>query len=122
MKNFLVLLLGIFGVNIAYAYTTVNIDKAAYKCNGIRITYSSTESTIQNNCKGYKVRYDQQVISGQSANNTLHQPVGANTTQSDIASLARVKFITDNGTYMKCYYRNGTLYKCKQGKTESEAE
>lgn len=115
MKKLLMSLCGFTFVISAGAYTTENLAKISYTCNGVRISYDSTESMIQNNCSNYKVKYSTQVTGGDTTTNSFNeQPsIPADNTGNDVSHLARVKFTTDNGTKMECFYREAKLYKCK---------
>ena len=95
------------------AYTTEDLNANAYYCNSKRISYNSTESMIKANCANYHVKYSQQVVSGQSADDTYHNQPTVDDENQDINLLAKVKFTTDNGTRMECFYRQSKLYKCK---------
>lgn len=116
MKKILFTILGltIYGAN---AYTTINLNSANYSCNGVKITSDTTESIVASNCKNYKVKYTQDVVGGDdgagSHNLQPTIPVVQTMTDDDINNLARVRFITDQGQKMECFYRNSKLYKCK---------
>lgn len=114
------LLLGIIGVTIvttANAYTTVNLNSGNYSCNNIRINTHTTESTIQSNCKNYTIKYSEDVVGGDdgASSHNLQPvvPVVEPMTDDDVRRLAKVKFTTDQGQKMECFYKNGKLYKCK---------
>jgi hypothetical protein len=113
------LLLSIIGVTIATAnaYTTVNLNNGNYSCNNIHITTSTTESTVQSNCKNYSIRYSEDVVGGDDGANSHNLqpvvPVVEPMTDDDVRRLAKVKFTTDQGQKMECFYKNSKLYKCK---------
>ncbi len=114
MKKILLTLAGITLISSANAYTTENLNKVNYTCNGTKITYNSTKSTIQNNCSHYSVKYSRQVVGGNNATtNYSNQPSLPTDSANDVANLAKVKFTTDNGTKMECFYKESKLYKCK---------
>lgn len=113
------LLLSIIGVTIATAnaYTTVNLNNGNYSCNNVRITTSTTESTVQSNCKNYSIKYSEDVVGGDdgASSHNLQPvvPVVEPMTDDDVRRLAKVKFNTDQGQKMECFYKNSKLYKCK---------
>lgn len=117
MKKLLLLTVcGLVGVS-ANAYTTVNLNTSSYSCNGVKITSNTTESTIQSNCKNYKVKYSQDDISDDDStspdNLQPNIPVVDISADDDVNSLARFRFVTDQGQKMECFYKNSKLYKCK---------
>ena len=115
MKKLLITLGGLALLNCANAYTTENLDKIVYTCNGAPISYNSTESTIQNNCHKYSVKHSRQITGGDNSVNLIsNQPtIPVVDTGNDITDLDRVEFTTDSGIKMKCFYRANKLYKCK---------
>lgn len=120
MRKILLLTIGSWG--IAYAYTTINLNTSSYSCNGVKITNDTMESIVQNNCKNYKVKYTQDIVGGDDGASPHNlqpiTPVVEPLTDDDVNNLARVRFITDQGQKMECFYKNSKLYKCKvsQGK------
>lgn len=115
-------LLSLLGIIIlkANAYTTINLNASNYSCNKVKINSNTTESVIQNNCKNYKVKYSQDIVGGNqgvnSYNNQPVDPVDEATSDDDVTNLARVRFTTDQGVKMECFYKNSKLYKCKVAK------
>jgi fructose-specific phosphotransferase system component IIB len=112
-----ILLLTVCSLGIANAYTTINLNTSSYSCNGIKITSDTTESVVQGNCKNYKVKYTQDIVGGDDGASSHNlqpiTPVVEPLTDDDVNNLARVRFITDQGQKMECFYKNNKLYKCK---------
>ena len=117
-----ILLLTICSLGIANAYTTINLNTSNYSCNGVKITSDTTESVVQSNCKSYKVKYTQNIVGGDDGASSHNlqpiTPVVAPLTNDDVNNLARVRFVTDQGQKMECFYKNSKLYKCKVHQTK----
>ena len=117
MKKMLLMTLCGLGVASASAYTTINLDTSNYSCNGVKITSSTTESIVQSNCKNYKVKYSQDDVSDDDSTSPdslqPNIPVVDIPADDDVNTLARFRFITDQGQKMECFYKNNKLYKCK---------
>lgn len=117
MKKMLMLLL-VSSTGLSYAMQTVNLSTKTYKCNGTRITVSTTEATLLANCKSAKVRNAAVVVSAPpektagGGGNAIAVPDVDEDGDNDV-NMERVKFYADDGTYMKCYYKDSTLVKCK---------
>lgn len=113
MKKFSLLLLAISGS--CFAMTTVNLTTPQYQCNGQYITKQTTVDQLMSNCKNAKQIQHSNVVSGRNPNRIPGG--GADITQDNSAdnedSLDKVKFYTDKGSYMICYFNNSSLVKCK---------
>lgn len=119
MKKMLITLL-LSSSSLCYAMQTVNFQTQSYSCNGKKITKTTPESTLLANCKGATVRNASVVVgappqknAGGGGNAVALPSQGEDDEDGDDANMERVKFYADDGTYMKCYYKNGTLFKCK---------
>lgn len=115
MKKLLTLVLVSSG-SLAYAMQTVNLTNQVITCSGQRITAQSTDSMLLKNCKGAKLR-NASVVVGSPDNRAAGGGGNAITSpdqeDTDDENLERVKFYADNGNYMKCYFKNNKLFKCK---------
>lgn len=119
MKKMLITLL-LSSSSLCYAMQTVNFQTQSYTCNGKKITKTTSESTLLANCKGAKVRNASVVVgappqknAGGGGNAVALPSQGEDDEDGDDANMERVKFYADDGTYMKCFYKNGALFKCK---------
>lgn len=107
MKKFVLILSSLLLASAVYASpegetAVVDLDGGNYMCNGKPINYETDETTIQANCKDYKLRKQRTSTSNKNLDDENH-----------VTSLSRVHFTTDDGTKLQCYYRNKKLSKCK---------
>lgn len=107
-------------IGSVFALQTVNLNQQNYTCNKVRLTDKSTSATISQNCKNVKVRTDKQITSGHNAGDLRGSDlIEEDDTDPTVANLQKVSFYTDDGSYLKCYYRNDKLYKCKVKKKKA---
>ncbi len=99
----------------AFAMTNVNFNTANYTCNGTQVNPQSTIDQLMANCKNSKLIHRVDNTAGRS-----YRGPGAgvqnsmpNSTEADDENLDKVKFYTDDGSYMICYYNNQKFVKCK---------
>ena len=116
MKKLLLVSLITTGIGYSFAYDTIDLSKSTYKCSNMKITATITESQIQNKCKNISIKTSENVADGHNQNHVSGG--GADQIQNDGDSVQDVTinklfFTTDNGTAMKCYFKNNTLLKCK---------
>lgn len=95
---------------------TVNFSKSDYTCNKIQITPQTTQDNLVAYCNNVTVVVRDEVTGGR--NNSRVPGGGAEITQNYSADakdavLDKVKFYTDDGSYMICYYQNAGMVKCK---------
>ena len=89
-------------------------------CNGVTITLSSAESTIEAKCRVTKLHNDDQIVSGQSATKVKSaDPLEER--NPAIADLSKISFIADDNLQHNCYYRNNQLLKCNTLSRKSSA-
>lgn len=115
MKKLLLVLIA-SGIGYSFAYDTIDLSKSIYKCSNMPITMTTTESQIQSKCKNVSMKTSKNVADGHNQNHVSGG--GADQIQNDGDSVQDVTinklfFTTDNGTAMKCYFKNNTLLKCK---------
>ncbi len=117
MKKILLSILAIAATS-AIASTNVNLQKSPYSCNNVNINATTTESDITTNCKKVKV-YEDKVVTSNGRNVSDERGGGAdmiqtdNNPQKDAIITHDIRFTTDNGSQMKCIFKNGKLMKCK---------
>ncbi len=118
MKKLLITL-ALIGSSSIFAMSTVNLDNANYSCNNLKLNSKITISTITMNCKNAKVIIHAEPSGGMYANREPGGGAEMTMTQSadDETQLDKVLFNTDKGTYMKCYFNNNKLIKCKAKST-----
>ncbi len=99
----------------SWSMSTVNLSNHTYKCSGIPITKLSTVEQLTKNCKNAKLVEREDTISGRNSDDIPGG--GADMTeddsQSNLVMLDKVKFFSDNGSYLICYFKNDVLTKCK---------
>lgn len=118
MKKILILAICL-NASTVFAMTTVNLNTATYNCNNVKITPQSTISSLTMNCKNAKliVHVDSFPAARSDGGNSL--PGGFVTSTNPLApepadaTLDKLKFYTDDGSYMICYYNNNVFVKCK---------
>lgn len=115
-KITLTLLFAALGSDAAFAMNLVNFSKSDYTCNKIQITPQTTQQNLVDYCNNVTVVVRDEVVSGR--NNSRVPGGGAEITQNYSADakdavLDKVKFTTDDGSYMICYYQNAGMVKCK---------
>lgn len=115
MKKLLLALIA-SGIGYSFAYDTIDLSKPIYKCSNMPITTTTTESQIQSKCKNVSMKTSENIADGHNQNHVSGG--GADQIQNDGDSVQDVTinklfFTTDNGTAMKCYFKNYTLLKCK---------
>jgi len=126
MKKILITLL-LSSSSLCYAMQTVNFQTQSYTCNGKKITKTTSESTLLANCKGAKVRNASVVVGAPAqknaggGGNAVALPNEGGGDDGDDANMERVKFYADDGTFMKCFYKDGALFKCKAKVTKPAA-
>lgn len=114
MKNLLFTLLSL-GICNSFAWQTVNLNKQAFMCNSTKVTPQIAESTIAANCKNVSQKNDKQITSGHNAGNLRgSDQISQDDPDPTIANLQKIRFTTDDGTKLRCYYDNSKLVKCKQ--------
>ena len=89
-----------------------NNTLSAVSCNGIKLMMSMPESEIEMHCKVTKLKSEDQITSGQSAqkvktDDPLEIP------DPSVADLSKIRFIADDQSVHICYYHNNLLIKCK---------
>lgn len=77
--------------NIAYADQVVNLNITNLMCGKYKITTSSTPSELKTNCKVVKSKTEKEFFGKED----------------------KVKFNTDDGSYVECKFRNDKLSRCK---------
>jgi len=103
-----------FSMGSVFALQTINLDQQSLTCNKVKLTSKTTSAIISQNCKNVKVRTDKQITSGHNAGDLRGSDlISEDDTDPTVANLQKVSFYTDDGTHLKCYYRNNKLYKCK---------
>jgi hypothetical protein len=110
------LLLGILAISCssAFAMTKVDFSKSNYSCNKIAVTPNSSESDLLNNCRHATIVEHEENTAGR----TFRGPGGGaamtqNSDPYDEINLDKVKFYTDDHSYMVCYYKDYVFVKCK---------
>lgn len=121
MKKFSLLLLVMSGS--CFAMTNVDLTKPLFQCNGNYVTKQSTIDQLMANCKNAKLVERVDVVSGRNASRIPGG--GANITEDNSATneeaMDKVKFNTDKGSYMICYFNNNVLSKCKVNRKKQVA-
>ena len=115
-KISITLLFAALSSTAAFAMDTVNFSKSDYTCNKIQITPQTTQDNLVAYCNNVTVVVRDEVTGGR--NNSRVPGGGAEITQNYSADakdavLDKVKFYTDEGSYMICYYQNAGMVKCK---------
>ncbi len=115
-KTTLALLFAALGSSSAFAMNLVNFSKSDYTCNKVQITPQTTQQNLIDYCNNVTVVVRDEVVSGR--NNSRVPGGGSGITQNYSADakdaiLDKVKFYTDDGSYMICYYQNAGMVKCK---------
>ena len=115
-KISITLLFAALSSTAAFAMDTVNFSKSDYTCNKIQITPQTTQDNLVAYCNNVTVVVRDEVTGGR--NNSRVPGGGAEITQNYSADakdavLDKVKFYTDDGSYMICYYQNAGMVKCK---------
>lgn len=116
----LLLTLGILNLNLCWSLQTINLNQQNFSCNKLRLTTISSESTLQTNC--HQVHYidDKQIISGQNAGRLRgSDQIYEIDPDPAVANLTKLWFYTDDGTQMRCYYRNNIQVKCQIKSTKN---
>lgn len=110
------------GISSVFAMTKVDLSQQKFTCKGVKLTDSTTSTIISQNCKNVKVRTDKQITSGHNAGDLRGSDlIEEDDTDPTVANLQKVSFYTDDGSHLKCYYRNDKLYKCKAKKTTTNS-
>ena len=114
MRKILFYLLTISSSSI-FALTTVDFSKSSYTCNKLPLGTQSQESDLLNNCH-YAVIIEHEE---NTAGRVYRGPGGGtqttqiDTTSDDEVNYDKIKFYTDDHSYMVCYYKSYKLIKCK---------
>jgi hypothetical protein len=114
MRKILFYLLTISSSSI-FALTTVDFSKSSYTCNKLPLGTQSQESDLLNNCHYAVIIEHEENIAGR----VYRGPGGGtqttqmNTTSDDEVNYDKIKFFTDDHSYMVCYYKSYKLIKCK---------
>ncbi|MDD3266238.1 MAG: hypothetical protein PHC75_03540 [Burkholderiales bacterium] len=115
MKNLLALL-SVLYASTSLAMSSVNLDISNYHCNGLKLTSQITVNTLTTHCKDAKVIMHEEPSGGMYAN---REPGGGDAMtmiapNGDTDSiLDQVKFHSDKGSYLVCYFNSNKLIKCK---------
>lgn len=110
----ILMILTMMGISSTFAMTKVDLSQQKFTCKGVKLTDGTTSSIISQNCKNVKVRTDKQITSGHNAGDLRGSDlIEEDDTDPTVANLQKVSFYTDDGSHLKCYYRNDKLYKCK---------
>ena len=113
----ILMILTMMGVSSTFAMTKVDLSQQKFTCKGVKLTDSTTSAIISQNCKNVKIRTDKQITSGHNAGDLRGSDlIEEDDTDPTVANLQKVSFYTDDGSHLKCYYRNDKLYKCKAKK------
>lgn len=91
MKKLLVLIASFGMFSNVFADHDLNLNKATLSCGSYKISNKSTIAEINKNCKVVKSKTEKE---------------HGNTEQ-------KVIFATDNGSVIKCSFKNDKLHKCK---------
>ena len=95
----------------SFAMSKVNLAEETVMCNKIQLTNKSTEDFLTKNCTNAEVKYFTHVVGVQ--NNNVRVNNGAVPSPTVKNNYSRVKFISDEGHKMDCYYKAGTFEYCK---------
>lgn len=109
MKNFTILLALTLAAGVTFAD---NLQGQPITCKGIKITMSTPETTIENNCKSEKMKNDIQVANGQNSEK-VKDFTSNDGIQPEDNQLSKIKFTDDKSIVHVCYYKNNILSRCK---------
>ena len=100
----------------SFAMSKVNLAEETVMCNKIQVTNQSTEVFLTKNCTDADVKYFTHVVGVQ--NNNVRANNGAVPSPTVKNNYSRVKFTSDEGHKMACYYKGSTFEYCKISKAK----